>query len=448
MTRARRVLTFPMLLAALSAPWLGACHASPPSSARDVDVCDVDLERPEAIRKATFGLQREREHVVKSGLEAAASLRVLAAAVEADLLVACSGLVNDLGGTEQVFDADVGPSERLAKTCAAAVNAADAARRGVKGFLKLDILPPYCGVSPAEMARCVAACDPGRVQGEARCEGGVTSGRCDGACSGDCRGDVSGVCAGVCHSMCVGACDGELEGSCGGDFEGTCNGACSGSCSQPMVGDRCPGTCRGRCEGLAKGTCKGDGDGTCKGRCLGICAGACLVREARCAGRCVGTCSLPFVDPLCSWQPQLHGATPSCAASCFALALAHASCVPAKTRVRGEKASSLAFARAVERHHAGILKVAMGLNAQLEVVSADVRSAVERAQALAKVSDPATTKRLLACVTAAGKMAADADSRLRRARLTFRTHPPDHGSGEGMTAPDVLERGEASIRGR
>src|SRR5262245_3419598 len=58
--------------------------------------CPANLNDPQAVMKANFGLQGELEGKVKAALAAGANLKQLAGQIEGDVTLACGNLAKDL----------------------------------------------------------------------------------------------------------------------------------------------------------------------------------------------------------------------------------------------------------------------------------------------------------------------------------------------------------------
>ncbi len=386
---------FPLLLDCGGAGPLGNLPGGMPGA------CSVDLKNPEAIMKASFGLQGEAEGKVKAALAAGANLQALAGKVEADVTAGCVGLAKDLGAT----DADLQPKEQgPGKKAEAACNVAakligDAkAKLGASAKLEIKVVPPKCEASMDMAANCAAECKgnvkPGEVK--ATCEGGEISGKCDGECKGTCTVQAGANCEGTCK----GSCDGKCEGT----FSGKCDGKCEGKCDGKDSKGTCAGTCDGKCDAKAKGNCSG--------KCSGGCSASCeMTGQASCKGDCSGGCSVDIKEPKCSGKVKPPEMSAECKANCDAKLNANLECKPASVLVnfvgKGDAQAQAKLKTALEKNLPVLLKITIGMKDSLGQVTGSVKASVEGLQAVVKGGGQAAMK-VGGCVAGALKAQVDA----------------------------------------
>jgi hypothetical protein len=338
---------------------------------------------------ATFGIAADAGAKVKAGVVAALELRAFAAKLDADLKLACGGLANDLGAGGAFASGE--------QACKAAAKAIGDAKLAIGGDVRLALAiePPRCAVAIDAMAGCLAECDatiePGKA--ELTCSGGELSGRCGGSCTGACTVEGGASCSGTCR------------GSCSAEFSGTCGGLCTGKCDGKLAQDA---QCGGRCEG----SCSAAASGTCGGQCGGECE---LAAAASCAGECRGSCSVEFEAPRCSGELQAPKASADCKAQCDARLDAQVQCTPGRVALTIEGAkdiqAALRLRAAIERNLPAVIAVAVGMKDRALAAAADVRVAIEGAQAGIKAAGDASAEagaRLAACTAAPFKAALDA----------------------------------------
>jgi hypothetical protein len=229
------------------------------------------------------------------------------AALEKDLIAACTELGLAAGVPENDLKAEPDQGHGAERACNAASTRVAALFRKAKEskvLLDLAVEPTRCFVDVEAAKKCLVACGAA-VAGDVRaqCVGGEIDGVCQGRCSGSCA-LPPGPGAGACHGACSGKCDHDFRGACAGKCSGTCDGA-------PTRGAK-------KCTGICDGSCS-QGDGTCAGRCDGQCAGFWEPpATGKCAGVCVGVCAGDVKDALCSGEFAPKGPSPSCLAACGA----------------------------------------------------------------------------------------------------------------------------------
>jgi hypothetical protein len=312
-----------------------------------------------------FALDAKVAAQVKAGVIAAASLKDLAASIDADLKTGCAGLAKDLGA--------VGEYKTGTEACQAAGKAmADSkAKLGANVSVALDLKEPVCSISLGVLADCAGKCDASVKDGKAevKCEGGDVSGKCDADCSGKCEMSAPASCTGTC------------DGSCDADFTGSCSGVCEGKCDgkKAAKGSTCSGKCQGKCD--SKGT------GDCSGKCGGTCE---LSASAKCEGTCTGKCSVEFKEPVCSGTVVPPKMSADCKASCDANASANLSCTPAivSVKITGSKDVELAtkYKAALEANLPRIYKVAIGIVPKLGDVLSNAKTTIEGGIAAGKAA--------------------------------------------------------------
>lgn len=249
------------------------------------------------------------------------ALQAVAAEMQADLSIACTGLA---GETED----DSLTEEALNDKCgeaAAVINAA------VTAGLTIELVPGKCEVNASAQMNCEASCsvdgscDPGSV--EARCEPGNVSVSCEGECSGSVSCEGSATVAAECEGSC--------SGSCTGSCEGTCNGSCDGTCSAEVMNAEGQAECRGTCDGECTGTCSAKCTGTCDASCeLAADAQVECTGEARCHGECTGTATAPKCEA--ELEPPECNLDADCQAGCDGQASFEAECTPPALVIAGE----------------------------------------------------------------------------------------------------------------
>jgi hypothetical protein len=344
--------------------------------------CPANLDDPAAVMEANLGLSAELEGKVKAALAAGASLKNLAAEVEAEVAAACGNLARDLGASD-VEPKEDGPGKKAEAACQAAVKAIGELKAKAKGRLSVKVQPPKCSASMNAMADCAAKCDAKVEPGKAkvRCEGGEISGKCSGRCSGSCTVEAGARCEGSCRGTC--------EGSCQAEFSGKCGGKCDGKCDGKNSSGECSGTCEGKCSANAKGTC----GGTCEGSCSASCT---MKGKADCQGSCSGGCSVELEEPKCSGEVKPPQMSADCKASCDARVSGTLECVPAKVVVKvAGAADAQAAARlraAIEANLPAILKVTIGMKAKLKKAAANAKTSLEGMQAAVKGGGEAALK--------------------------------------------------------
>jgi hypothetical protein len=391
-----RIVSWPIFVAAMGSPLLMDCGGLPKiPGAPNVpgmpgncpDMANVDAVAAFDWAKE-FKLDVSAAGKLKGGVTAAINLKNLAAEIDGDLKVACTGLAKDLGAGGEFKSGE--------EACKAAIKVMGEVKGklGAKAKLSLDIKPPTCSASMDAMADCSGKCDASVSGGKAevKCEGGEISGTCDAKCEGK------------CELTAAAKCDGKCEGSCDANFKGTCSGACNGKCDGKDSKGECKGTCEGKCDA--------GGSGECKGQCGGSCH---LKAGAECKGTCSGKCSVAMKEPKCSGKLDPPKVSADCKASCDAKVSGKLSCTPAHVVLKIDGAADAKvqaqFKGAIEKNLPGILKIAIGMKERVEGVAASVTGVVDGAQAAVKASTsggPAITAALTACVAMPFKGAIDA----------------------------------------
>ncbi len=336
-----------------------------------------------------FKLEAKASAKLKAGLGAIALTNQMAAEIDGELKVACTGLANDLGVS--------GKFDNAQAACGAAQKAmADARAKLGAVRITLQVTEPHCSVKASVMADCSGKCDatikPGSA--ELKCEGGKLQGECSGKCEGSC--EASGAMA--CSGECSGKCDAEIKGTCGG----TCNGKCDGAPSSAS----CAGVCEGKCDAEIKGTCKGKCGGKCE-----------MSASAQCSGTCTGKCDVEMKAPRCTGKVTPPEMTAECKAKCNAEVDAKAECTPPHIAlgISGGDAKLVAGYRvAIEKNLPVIIKVAFGTGKRAIAMAGDVEQMAGGLEASLKASaDTASFARLAACIAAPIKKTADAAASLK-----------------------------------
>ncbi len=383
-----RMVSWPILMAAFSAPVLVNCKGLPgglPGPVGDLanaGSCSIDVTDVDAIAKAdwagTLGVNAEVGGKIKGGLQAAVNLQKLAADIDAQVKGACANLASDLG-------ASGGDYKDATAACQAAIKVMGdvKAKMGASASISIDIVPPKCSASMSAMADCAGHCDASASGGKAevKCTGGDISGQCDANCTGSC--DVS---AG-------GACDGTCSGTCDGDISGTCKGNCTGKCDgKTSKGAQVSATCKGQC----KGSCQ-------------------LKAAAKCSGTCSGTCSVDFKAPKCSGTVEPPKVSAECKASCNASVSGKVDCTPATVALKitgsADADAAAKFKAAVEKNLPAILKVAIGLKDRLGSVATSGEAVITGVQSAASAAVSGGGKgalKIAACTASPFKGAIDA----------------------------------------
>ena len=390
-----RIVSWPVLLMALSAPMLidcggkmpGGLPGGIPGAGACPDMANVDAIASFDWAKE-FQLDVQAAGKLKAGVTAAVNLKALAAEIDGDLKVACGGIAKDLTGKGDFASGE--------EACKAAIKAMGDAKAKLGANLKvaLTVQPPQCAASMDAMAECSGKCDASVSGGKAevKCEGGELSGSCDAKCEGKC--DVS---AGA-------SCEGSCEGSCSAQFKGTCGGKCDGKCDGKDSKGECKGNCEGACDAVGKGECKGKCGGSCQ-----------LKGSAKCEGTCTGKCSVAMKAPSCTGKVEPPKVSAECKASCDAKVNAKLECRPARVALRvdgsADAAAAAKYKAAIEKNRPAVLKVAIGMKDRAEGVAASVKGVVEGVQgslSAATKGGPVVAGKLTACVAAPFKGAFDA----------------------------------------
>jgi hypothetical protein len=345
-----------------------------------------------------FSLQAEGATKLRGSVAAALEINQFQAKLDADLKVACSGIVTDLGGKAEFKDGN--------DACNAASQLIGdfKAKLGAGVRVGVTVKPPECRADMNVMADCSAKCDATVTPGSAKmeCEPGKLSGQCEASCEGSC--DVQAGAA--CNGECRGTCDAEIKGSC----SGTCNGKCDGKAGKAA----CAGVCEGKCEG-------GSVTATCKGKCGGSCK---MTASAKCEGTCSGKCSAEFKAPKCTGQVTPPKMSAECKAHCDTQMSAKAECTPAQVGVvfdgKVDAKVSAQLKGALEKGLPAVLKVSIGMKDNAARVGGNAKLIVDGSEAVVSdVAKQAGAKAALvggqitACVGGTFKAAGSAAANLR-----------------------------------
>jgi hypothetical protein len=398
-----RVVSWPVLVGALSAPMLMNCGGLPgglpgvPAGIPGAPGSCPDMANLDAVAKfdwsKEFKLDATAGAKLKGGVTAALELKGIAAQIDGDLKLACGNLAKDLGAK--------GDFKSGEEACKAAIKAmGDAkAKLGANAKVALSIEPPKCSASMDAYADCAGSCDASVKGGSAKmeCKGGEISGTCDAQCSGKCEMSAAAACGGTC------------DGSCDASFKGTCTGTCDGKCDGKNAKGECKGTCEGKCDAGAKGTCGGKCSGSCE-----------LKAGAKCEGTCSGKCSAEMKAPKCSGEVVPPKVSADCKASCDAKVSGKLECSPAKVALKIDGAADAKFAAdykaAIEKNLPGVLKVAIGMKDRVEGLATNVKGVVDGAQVAVKGAvsgGPMAAAALTACVAMPFKGAIDAAASIK-----------------------------------
>lgn len=390
-----RTISWPVVLAGLSAPFMVNCGAGMPGmpSIPGVGNCP-DMAKIEAIEsfnfEQEFKLKAEVAAKIKGGVTAAVQMKALADKIDADLKVACGQLAHDLGAQGDFKD-----GQEACKAAAKAVGDLKA-KFGANAKITLDVSEPHCGASIDAYADCAGHCDASVKGGAAaiKCEPGKLQGECSAKCTGDCELGAAAKCTGECS----GTCDADVKGSC----SGKCTGKCDGKAMDAKANGHCEGTCEGKC------------DANVKGECNGKCAGSChMSGAAECKGTCTGSCSAEMKAPKCTGKVEPPQMSAECKAKCDASVRAKVECTPphivVKVNGSADAAASDKFVAVVTKDLPAVLKVAIGVGKQAVELAGNMKTVIEGAQAgIQSAGDAMTTTRLTACVAAPFKGALDA----------------------------------------
>ncbi len=404
-----RRVSWPIVLAGLSAPFVANCGGAMPSlpgmgggapggagplgALPSAGNCP-DMGKVDAIEsfdfEKEFKLKAEVATKIKAGAEAAAEMKALSDKIDDDLKTACGNLAHDLGATGDYKD-----GQDACKAANGALIGAKA-KMGPKVDVKLDVSEPHCGVDVHAYGDCAGHCDatvkPGSAQ--IKCEPGKLQGQCSAKCSGSCEASAAAACTGECH----GSCDAEIKGSC----SGKCTGKCDGKVLDAKANGKCEGTCDGKCDAEVKGECKGKCGGECK-----------LTGQAECKGTCTGSCSAEMQAPKCAGKVEPPQMSAECKAKCDASVQAKAECTPPHVVVRVVGAvdaqAEAKFRSAIEKNLGAIIKVAVGEGKGAVELAENMKIVIEGVQAgVQTAGDPMIVARLTACVAAPFKGALDA----------------------------------------
>jgi len=399
-----RIVSWPIMLAALSSPFMLDCGGQLPGGGALPGVPNVpgvpgkcpDMANLDAVASfdwaKEFKLEAAAGGKLKAGISAAVGIQQMAGQIDGELKGACAGLAKDLGAS--------GDYKTGEEACKAAIKVMGEVRAklGANAKAKLVMQPPQCSASMDAMADCAGKCDAS-VQGgkaEVKCEGGELSGTCDAKCEGKCEMSAGGKCDGTC------------EGSCDANFKGHCDGNCAGKCDGKDSKGECKGTCEGKCEAGGKGECKGSCGGSCQ-----------LKAQAECKGTCSGKCSTQFKEPKCSGKVEPPKVSAECKASCDAKVSGKLDCTPAKVALMiegaGDAALQAKYKGAIEKNLPAVLKIAVGMKDRIEGLAqaaGEIKGGVEAA-AKATSGGPAVAASLAACIAAPVKGALDAAASLK-----------------------------------
>ena len=387
-----RSVSWPIVFAGLSAPFIVNCGAMPklPGGLPGIPSCP-DMSKPDEIAKfdfaASFKLKPDVAAKVKAGVGAAVEMKILADKIDADLTTACGKIATDLGDTNTYKNA------QDACKAAATIIGSTKAKLGAAAKVSLDIDPPKCGLDIGAYADCGASCDATVKPGGAdfQCDGGKMQGTCGASCSGEC--DMSAAAA----------CSGECDGSCDADISGSCSGNCNGKCDGKASTGSCAGKCDGKCSGNVKATCKGKCGGDCK-----------LSAAASCKGTCTGTCSVKMEAPKCTGTVKPPSMSADCKAKCDAQVQANASCTPPHVLVHitgaADAATATKLQATLETDLPVVLNTAIGLAKNVPQIVGGVKAVVEGVQGVVQTatSDKIAGAALIACVASPFKGAIDA----------------------------------------
>jgi hypothetical protein len=385
-------VSWPIVFAGLSAPFLTNCGASMPGGVPGAGALPggagggcPDMANVEAIDsfdfEKGFNLKGEVAAKIKAGVGAAVEMKALADKIDGDLKKACGTLAHDLGG-----GADYKGGQ---DACNAAVKAiGDAkAKLGANAKLTLEVAEPHCGVAIDAYADCSGHCDatvkPGQVP---KCEGGKLQGECSGQCSGECEASAGAACTGECS----GSCDAQIKGSCSGN----CQGKCDGKATAAGAGAQCGGTCEGKCSGSVKATCSGKCGGSCQ-----------MKAQASCSGTCSGSCTAEMKAPKCTGKLEPPQMSAECKAKCDAKVQGKAECTPPHLalRITGATDAKLAasFETTIDNDLPAVVTIAVGMGQHLAELAGSMEAVVGGVKAVVQTAgDPLTVGKLTACVGA------------------------------------------------
>jgi hypothetical protein len=351
-----------------------------------------DVGNLEAVAKIDFadefGVEANAAAKVKAGVIAAADLKTLALAIDADLKTGCSGLAKDLGAP--------GTFKSGPEACKAAVKAMGdvKAKMGATAVIAVEVEPPVCSASLDAAADCAGKCDASVKGGKAevKCEGGEISGICSADCTGKCALSANAACSGTC------------SGSCDATFSGTCSGTCDGTCDGKTAKGSCAGKCEGKCDSGANGTCGGKCGGSCE-----------LSSAGKCEGTCSGKCSVELKEPKCSGQIVQPKMSAECKATCDAHASVHMSCTKPAVAVKitgsADEAAASRYKAALEANLPRIVTVAVGMAPKLKDVAVNAMATLQGGIAAGQAvltSRPTLGARVAACLVTPFKGAVDA----------------------------------------
>jgi hypothetical protein len=294
--------------------------------------CDAAREVgcPEFSEDAEFGADLAVDADVRTFMQSAGRIQVIADQMVADVGAACVDIALAAGRSPAAWTGKEGSRLVQAACSEAEAGIRDAFASAGNTSLEILVEGGECRVRVDAAADCYARCDvsgectPGEIQ--VQCEPGKLAGRCEGQCNGACEG-------------------GTIE------CQGTCSATCTGTCS---------GDCVGTCDGTeSRGACAGQCVGQCTGTCAGSCNGACEYRQLTCRGTCTGECSVEFEEPYCTGNvtPPRCDVDADCKASCEASIQAEAECRPPRVSVRvvGDGAAELAAVAEELAEHLPIL---------------------------------------------------------------------------------------------
>ncbi|HZU81524.1 MAG TPA: hypothetical protein VE987_01345 [Polyangiaceae bacterium] len=398
-----RQVSWPIVFAGLSAPFVAHCGGAMPSLPASSGGAPSlpgaagncpDMAKVEAIEsfdfEKEFKLKADVAAKIKASAAAAAEVKALSEKIDADLKVACGGLAHDLGAQGDFKDGQ--------EACKAANKAIGdvRAKLGASAQVKVETTEPHCGVDVHAYGDCAGHCDatvkPGGAQ--VKCEGGKMQGQCSGKCQGDCEASAAATCTGECH----GSCDADVKGAC----SGKCAGKCDGKAMDAKANGRCDGVCDGKCDAEVKGECKGK------------CGGSCAIKgQAECKGTCTGSCSVEMQAPRCAGKVEPPQMSAECKAKCDASMQAKAECTPPHVVVRvtgaADAQAEAKFRAAIEKNLGAIVKVSAGTGRGAVEVADNLKVVIEGVQASVQgAGDPAAVLKLTNCVSTPFKGALDA----------------------------------------
>ena len=319
-----KLVATPLVMLGLGSPMVASCGNTPPvllaapaASAPPGSVESCDEMRTGAFDEVPVTAPKEAVGRVRSLLAQSTRLVAASAALEKELIDACTVLGKGAGAFDEELKGKPDKGHGAEKVCAIAVTKAgkvlkEAKEARVAIVLEFDSTHCFTPIEPTK--QCLADCGAPAAAGDDRvsCHGGEVVSTCKGRCGGFCANEA-GPASGVCYGVCTGKCDKDFRGTCGGKCNGTCNGT-------PTRGPH-------RCVGVCDGACAEKAEGICGGRCDGACNGPWEPKDpTRCAGICNGACAGEVTAPLCSGDFVPKGSDALCMAVCGAIASMGAKC--------------------------------------------------------------------------------------------------------------------------